>query len=234
MYALLNYLHTCFIRSYRYVPSTFIFLAGICLVYSIIPNPIMPSYAFSTSFLFLISAMLCYSFIDIESTNQEAITLLHTGSLIKLSIAKLIYIWLFTIPLAIFAVAYPAIFDRFDSMPTISQLFYAFICHIISSLLAITITCWFSKKNIESRLISFLLLSLLVVITFAVPGIEQSLPHFVKNVVVVIPPHSKMIDVMMNEEKFTLLQKWLAVAYSMLYSIMISGIYLFFVSKRRG
>lgn len=233
MRALMIYLHTCFLRSYRYVPSTFIFLAGICLVYSVVPNPIMPSYAFSTSFLFIVSAMLCYTFIDMETKNQEAITFLHAGSFIRLSVAKLLYIWLFTVPLALFAVAYPALFQRFGSYPTFAQLFFAFICHLASSLLAIALSCWFSKRYIESRLMSFLSLGLIIVITFAVPGIEHSLPDLVNKIVIILPPHSSMIDVMMNEEAFSLYQKWISIAYSLIYSVILFGIYLFVANKRR-
>lgn len=73
-------------------------------------NPVMESYAFSAAFLFIVAAVLCYILVDIETSNQEPVTVLHSGSIFKLYSAKLLYSWIFTVPLALYAVLFPAIF----------------------------------------------------------------------------------------------------------------------------
>ena len=67
MTSLISFLHTCFMRSYRYGPPAFVFLIGIIFVYSVGPNPVMASYAFSTIYLFIISAVISYALIDMET-----------------------------------------------------------------------------------------------------------------------------------------------------------------------
>lgn len=54
MISIISYVHTCFMRSYRYGPPVFVFFMGILFVYSVVPNPVMASYAFSTTFIFII------------------------------------------------------------------------------------------------------------------------------------------------------------------------------------
>lgn len=184
MISIISYVHTCFMRSYRYGPPVFVFFMGILFVYSVVPNPVMASYAFSTTFIFIIAAVICYTLIDIETTNQEAVTVLHSGSLVKLYLSKLLYGWLFTIPMAVYAVLYPALFQKFDRNPSMEELGMSLIYHMVSSWLAVALTCWFSSKFIRSRVMSFLMLSVLIVITLSVQGIEHVLPEGFKSLIV--------------------------------------------------
>lgn len=232
MRSLLAYYHRCFVRSYRYGPPSFIFIAGIVLIYSVVPNPVMNSYAFSTAFLFVISAMLTYAFIDIELPKQESITLLHAGSLVKMYIAKLMYCWLFSIPFALFAIVYPAMFQSFDRSPTIDELFISFLLHLISSLLAIAIACWFSAKFITSRLISFLTLFLIVVISLSGEAIKQQIPDILKISTFLIPPLHSLIDALINYDTMTT-HKLVTVILSVLVYVFILLILFFTVLNKR-
>jgi len=233
MTSLLSYLHTCFIRSYRFGPPSFIFLAGIIFVYSVVPNPVMESYSFSASFLFVISSMLSYSIIDIETENQEAITITQTGSIITLYVSKLLYSWLFTLPFAFIAVLYPAIFQKFDRAPSLEELFISSVYHVSSSWLAVAITCWFSAKFIRSRLTSFLMLSLVIVIAFSVQPINNLIPDALQYVTLIVPPVYYTMDVLYQYENETLFIKCMPIVASLLYGLVSAAIFLAVLKRRK-
>ncbi|MFD0710958.1 hypothetical protein [Paenibacillus sp. GCM10027626] len=233
MISLFSFLHTCFMRSYRYGPPTFIFILGLIFVYSVVPNPVMESYAFSASFLFIVSAVLSYTIIDIETPNQESVTVLHSGSLVKLYIAKLLYSWIFTIPLAVYAVLFPAIFHKFDRNPSVEEIFMSFMYHSSLSWLAVSLACWFSSKFIRSRVMSFLLLSILIVITLSVRGIENLLPEGLEKAILLLPPLDRTMKVLSDYEGATLFIKLLAIGASLLYGIILGALFLYFIYKRK-
>ncbi|WP_188889582.1 hypothetical protein [Paenibacillus radicis (ex Gao et al. 2016)] len=233
MISIVSFLHTCFIRSYRYGPPAFIFFIGIIFVYSVVPNPIMESYAFSSAFLFIVSTIICYILIDIETANQEAITMLHSRSLLKLYLAKLLYSWIFTIPLALYAVLFPAIFHKFDRNPTFDELMMSFLYHTALSWLGISLACWFTSKLIRSRLISFLMLSVFVVITFCVRAIENLLPENLKPIIVLLPPLDKTINVLMNYHTATSFMKFSVIGASLIYGIILNALFLILLNKRK-
>ncbi|MFD2747523.1 hypothetical protein ACFSTH_14640 [Paenibacillus yanchengensis] len=220
-------------RSYRYGPSTFVFIIGIILFYSVVPNPVMDSYAFTTMFLFIISAVLCYTFMDMETSSQESVTMLHSRSLLKLYFAKLLYIWLFTIPLALYAVLFPLLFHKFDRNPSVEELGFAFLAHAASSWLGVTLACWFSSKFIRSRVMSFLTLSVVIIITISVQGIENRLSESMKNVVVLLPPLNNTIKVLMSFDSAILFTKVVAIAASLLYGTILAVLFLFVLHKRK-
>jgi hypothetical protein len=193
----------------------------------------MASYAFSTTFIFIISAVICYTLIDMETTNQESVTVLHSGSLIKLYLAKLLYCWLFTIPLALYAVSFPAIFQKFDRNPSVEELGMALIYHLVSSWLGVALACWFSSKFIRSRVMSFLMLSVLIVITLSVQGIENVLPDGFKSMIVLLPPLNSTINVLVNYDAQTLLKKLLVTIAPIVYGAITTVIFLSMIHKRK-
>ena len=233
MISLVSFLHTCFMRSYRYGPPTFFYILGIIFVYSVVPNPVMDSYAFSTIFLFIVSTTLCYMIIDIETPNQESITLLHSGSIVKLYLGKLLYSWIFTFPLASYAVLYPALLHRFDRSPSLEELSMAFLYHIASSWLGVALACWFGSKFIRSRVISFILLSVLIVTTISVQGIENSLPNGIKKAVLLLPPLNTTIETYMNYQTATLFTKLAVAGSSFLYGALVAALFLVIIHRRK-
>ncbi|MFS0873928.1 hypothetical protein [Paenibacillus illinoisensis] len=233
MTSLVSFLHTCYMRSYRYGPPTFVFFLGIIFVYSVVPNPVMASYAFSTTFLFIISAVICYTFIDIETSNQESVTMLHSGSLLKLYISKLVYSWLFSVPLALYAVLFPALFQKFDRNPSFEELCMSLIYHVSSSWLGVALACWFSSKFIRSRVMSFLLLSVVVVVTLSVQGIENILPEGLENMILLLPPLNSTVNVLVDYDAATLYSKLNVIGASLLYGVISAALFLFMLHRRK-
>lgn len=233
MIALLSYIHTCFIRSYRFGPPSLVFIAGIIFVYSVKPNPVMESYAFSVSFLFVISSAISYVIMELESNHQEAITMTHTRSIVVLYVAKLLYSWLFTVPFALLAVVYPAALQLFDRNPTVEEIVLVLLYHLTAAWLAITVTCWFSSKFIRSRLTSFLLLSLLIVLTFSARPIIDLLPGPLKAAGYLLPPLERSLYVLFHYEATELAVKWLPIGAILLYGMLSTALYLYIVNKRK-
>lgn len=233
MIALLSYLHSCYIRSYRFGPPVFIFLFCITFIYMVVPNPVMESYSFSISFLFVISAAISYSMIDIEAPSQEAVTMLHAGSFIRATFGKLLYSWLFTLPLALFAVLYPALFNKFDRVAGLDELTLSLLYHLAGSWLGITLACWFSSKLVRSRTTSFLSLSLMIVVAFCVSPLEKELPDSLKPLKWLLPPLDEIIQLLFHFEDATLASKLLALAAPLLYGTILCALFLMLLNKRR-
>ncbi|WP_026021510.1 hypothetical protein [Paenibacillus senegalensis] len=233
MISLLSYIHTCLIRSYLYGPPTFVYILALIWIYSMGPNPIMESYAVSASFLFIISAVLCCTIIDIESPNQESVTLLHAGSLLKLYSSKLLYSWLFTLPLAAFAVLIPVVMRSFERSPSLEELGMALSYHAALSWLGVSLACWFSSKFIRSRVMSFLLLSFVIVITFCVPVIANALPERLKSLVLLFPPLNQTVAVLTAYDAAPLYMKLLAIGAPFAYGSVLMLLFLIVMQKRK-
>lgn len=233
MRALLAYLHKCFMTSYRYAPPTFVYLLGIIFVYSVVPNPVMGSYAFSASFLFIVSIALSAAVIDLERTNQELVTSMHAGSLSKLNMAKVLYSWLFTLPLGWFAVAYPALTNKFDRAASMEELLMATGYHAAAAWLGASIACWFTFKLFASRVQSLMLLAAVIACSLGAKGLENMLPQGWDNVLHVLPPIRFSIHAMMNYDSVSWAMKLWAMIAPLLYGSVSVLVFAIVMNKRK-
>ncbi|WP_152395367.1 hypothetical protein [Paenibacillus guangzhouensis] len=228
MYALIKYLHTCTMRSYRYVAPSMAYLLFLIFLYTVVPNPVMESYAFTSALLFAVAAWMGYLFIDVESPNQEMVTVLHAGGIIRLYRAKLIYNWLFTVPFALFAVIYPALLHKFDRNPTGEELLVSLVFHIALAWMGIALSCWFTRKLFQSRLLSFLLLGCVIAVSFAAKSVAEELPDGLDRLVLLLPPLHRAISVLSNDGN-----KWTALIAVVLYGAVSSVLFLIVMRKRK-
>jgi len=234
MIALLTFLHVCYIRSYRFAPPLLVFLFGVTFIYSVVPNPVMESYVFSLSFLFVIACAVGYAVIDLEESNQEAVTVLHVGRLHRVALGKLLYSWLFTGPLTLFAVFYPALFNKFNRCPELEELVMSMLYHSAAALLGVSLACWFSKRWMTSRANSFLLFSLLILTSFCTGPLRDVLPEVLRPIVWIVPPVDRMISVLYQFETVTYADKLLALGVPLLYAIISCTAFIVLLHKRRS
>ncbi|WP_151735320.1 hypothetical protein [Paenibacillus tengchongensis] len=230
MLSILFYYHRYYLRSYRYTAPLTVFLIAMFFLYGVVPNPVMDSYAASATLLFLIAAWLCYGFVDLEDDTQQVITFLHSGKLALLYTAKLIYVWLFTVPLSVFAIVYPIIFDKFAYTPSLRQALTALGCHQLAALLGITLAAWFNAKLFRTGLISFL--SLCTVLAVALGGqgiINRTFPAMSW----VIPPYPAIMYVLNDHPQAELAAPPQGIWYLALYIIMLAVSYLWVMSRRK-
>ncbi|MDO3409133.1 hypothetical protein QWJ34_05105 [Saccharibacillus sp. CPCC 101409] len=233
MIALLEYLHRCFIRSYRYGAPTFIYLAILLLVYTTGSNPVMDSYAFSSSMLFVTAAAIGCLMIDVEAANQEMATLTHARSLVRLSAAKLLYAWLFASALGLFAVLYPALLGRFDRLPGFEELGIGLLYHIALAGLGVSLAGWFSAKLFESRFYAMLALCAWIALAFGSRGIAGALPDSLDWLTVLLPPVHPALHALTFYAELSSGAKWLPISAALLYAGVSAGLMLAALHKRR-
>ncbi|WP_150275198.1 hypothetical protein [Paenibacillus tepidiphilus] len=230
MLQILLYYHRYYQRSYRYVPPLTVFLIAVFFLYGVIPNPVMDSYAVTATLLFLTAAWLCYVFIDLEDETQQIITFLHSGKLMLLYASKLVYVWLFTLPLSVFVIVYPIIFDKFDYMPGIGQALTAFACHQFAALLGISLAAWFNAKLFRTGLISFLGLCIVLAVSLGGQGIiDRTFPALFW----IIPPYRIILYILNDHPQASARPHPLEMWHTALYIIVLVIIYLRVMIRRK-
>lgn len=233
MRALLHYLHVRFMKSYRYAAPTVIYVLGIIFVYSVVPNPVMESYAFSAAFLFVAVIAIGAAVIDLEGANQEMVTTLHAGSLGKLYLAKLLYSWCFALPLGGFAVVYPAMFGKFDRFPLPDEWVMAIGVHAAAAWLGVSLACWFTVKLFRSRLISLLGLSVVAVCALSSFGIGKLLPKGWAAASFLLPPMGHTIAAMIDYGNASVMAILSAVGSPLLYGAISMLLFMTVMIRRK-
>lgn len=226
---ILFYYHRYYQRSYRYIAPLTLYLIAVLFLYVVIPNPIMDSYAITSTLLFFISAWFCYGFIDLEDDTQQILTFLHSRNLTLLYALKLMYIWLFTLPITVFTIIYPIVFQKFVHTPTLQQSFLAFICHVVSALLGISLAAWFNQKLFRTSLMSFLGLCLVLSIALGGQGIiEQTSPY----VAWLIPPYRIILFLLSDAPKTDALN-WIELVSPIIYIAVLISAFLWVMKRNK-
>lgn len=227
---ILFYYHRYYQRSYRYVAPLTLYLIAIFFLYGVVPNPVMDSYAITSTFLFFISAWFCYGFIDMEDETQQVITFLHARNLTLLYTLKLLYMWLFTLPISIFSIVYPIIFDKFEYTPSFGQAVIAFGCHQIAALLGISIAAWFNQKLFRTSLLSFLGLCTILSISLGGQGIiEQTTPLLSW----IIPPYRIILFLLSDDPLTNSKPNIVEIIYPVIYIALLIVSYLWVMTHRK-
>ncbi len=221
-----------YLRSYRYIAPILIYALSLYFIYSVVPNPVMPSYSLTSSLLFLISVWLGFGFIDVEDETQQVISVLHLGNVTKYYLSKIYILLLITSVMSVITTCYPIIFDKFNKQPTISEGLIALVSHIALSLLGITISFLFTHKLIAKLSYAIIGLFLVVAVTMAGAGIENSLPTDYRLFARIIPPLSPIMDTLNNFETTTSSEIALALFSPLLYSSILLWMFLKLMTKR--
>ncbi|GGN96945.1 hypothetical protein [Saccharibacillus kuerlensis] len=233
MKAMLEYLHRCFIRSYRFGAPTVIFAAILALIYSSGPNPIMESYAFTASMLFVVAAAIGSLMIDVEAGNQEMATMMHARSLVRLSGAKLLYAWIFASVLGLLAVLYPTLLGRFERFPMLEELLMGLLYHVSLAGLGVSLAGWFTVKLFESRFYAMLGLFTWIALAFGARGIGEALPGGWEWLTHILPPLQLALHAMIFYGDIGTGAKWLPIGAALGYGVLSAGILLRVLHRRR-
>lgn len=79
-FAAIRYFCKDYMLSYRFFAPLTIFAFTVTFIYGVVPNPIMPSYSFTASALFVIAGWIGIGYIDLEHDSQQMITVLRMRS----------------------------------------------------------------------------------------------------------------------------------------------------------
>jgi hypothetical protein len=221
-----------YVRSYRYVAPLLIYGFFVFFIYYVVPNPVMPSYSFTSALLFLISTWLGFGFIDLEDDTQQAISVLHVGSVNKYYLAKMLVLLAIVIGLSAFTTVYPILLDKFVRQPTGIEAFVALMSHVLLAWLGITISFLFTNKLI--RALSHAILGLFLVVAFAMSGagIENALPDLLRVLIWLIPPVFRVMDSLNNYETASFGEVSIALLSTLLYSLIIAWIFLRMMKRK--
>ncbi|GIP33277.1 hypothetical protein [Paenibacillus sp. J2TS4] len=233
MLALIRYQLQLFARTYRYFAPMSLYLIFIAWIYSMIPNPVMSSYASTSVCLFFVAAWLAFNFYAAEPPAQQQLTLMHSRGGIRYHASRMATVWVAAFPLTLFAVLYPIIRGSFDRAPTAIEMAVSLYAHLLFTWMAIVLTALFCSK-IGTQLISKLGgLVLTMIMSLAVPGLNEWLPYPLRWLLWVLPPASLLIDSLMNFDTLGELETIAKLGWPLLYTMVLFLLTIVYLQVRR-
>ncbi|MBB6675043.1 hypothetical protein [Cohnella nanjingensis] len=230
---LIRYMLVSYSRSYRYLPPLLAFVVAIGFVYSNVPNPIMESYAFSSTLLFIVSAWLTFGFMDAEPIAQQRVTVLHARSLTAYYVAKLLLLSGFGSALGLFATLYPALLRKFDRSPSLLELGAALLAHGVLVLLGIGCAAFFTEKSVPGRPFALAGLAIVVILSVAGKGLANALPDAVAPAAWLLPPAFRVMDALIRSETVGGWGIALSLAVAALYAILLMALFVRLMSRKQ-
>lgn len=185
---LIKYTLHDYIRSHKYFPPISTFMILIFVFYTYTPNPIIDSYAVTAVILYIISAWVCLSILQLDPPVQRQLMAIQVRSWNRYYVSKLISAVIISSILSVYALLYPIVFNMFSEPVTLTIGLVSFANYLILGILGVSLASLFSKVIMKSAINSFGGLTLTIVLSLAAIGIERVLPSFLKNVLWVIPP----------------------------------------------
>lgn len=185
---LIKYTLHDYIRSHKYFPPISTFMILIFVFYTYTPNPIIDSYAVTAVILYIISAWVCLSILQLDPPVQRQLMAIQVRSWNRYYVSVLISAVIISSILSAYALLYPIVFNMFSEPVTLTIGLVSFANYLILAILGVSLASLFSKVILKSAINSFGGLTLTIVLSLAAIGIERVLPSFLKNVLWVIPP----------------------------------------------
>ena len=232
MRAAFTYLFRYYFRSYRYVAPLIVYMTAIVFIYGVVPNPVLSSYGFTSTVLFLAMAWLCFTYIDVEDRTQQAITALHLGNITKYYAAKMAVIALIGTALALCTTVYPIVFDKFSAPPTAEQFIVGLVSHLLLSYLGISISAMFTSKWFPKLNYSILGLFLVLSISLAGSGITERMPDPFAFVTWLIPPTYRVMAMLNKDADIDAQEALIAFSAVLIYVFALQFIFIRWMKKR--
>ncbi|MEJ8764865.1 MULTISPECIES: hypothetical protein [unclassified Oceanobacillus] len=185
---LIKYTLHDYIRSHKYFPPISTFMILIFVFYTYTPNPIIDSYAVTAVILYIISAWVCLSILQLDPPVQRQLMAIQVRSWNRYYVSKLISAVIISSILSVYALLYPIVFNMFSEPVTLTIGLVSFANYLILGILGVSLASLFSKVIMKSAINSFGGLTLTIVLSLAAIGVERVLPSFLKNVLWVMPP----------------------------------------------
>ncbi|BBI36045.1 hypothetical protein [Cohnella abietis] len=206
-----------YFRSHKYIAPLIIYVLSIIFIYSIVPNPVMPSYSLTATLLFVISVWIGHGYIDVEDEVQQLITALHMGSVRKYYLSKIVVLFGVLTVLAIVTVLYPIVFNKFVRAPTLSEGISGCLSHILLSFMGASLAFLFTSKTVKKLSYAVAGLFVVVVLCLAGAGIVKLVPPEIAFLGWLLPPVYRIMDVLNNYET--------SKSYEMVWSLLATFVY---------
>ncbi|WP_234032640.1 hypothetical protein [Paenibacillus faecalis] len=223
---LLRYLLVSYTRSNRYFGPIAFMVISVLILYSYKPNPIMDSYAVTSTLLFIGCAWLGTSFLNHDQGRQNVLLILHNGSALKFYATQYTALLLISSLISLATVAYPLVTGMFAEPVGLTRLLVALAAHILLSGLGAGVSLFFQPGWIENqgRAAGFMLI--LIVLSIAGISIADLLPKGIHLLAYLLPPVSLMIDTLMHADQRGVLQSTYILLFTFGYTAVLLAIYL--------
>lgn len=178
-----------YLRSYRYWPPVLVVGLFFMFVYSVVPNPVMESYALTSSLIFAGAAWAGYGFVDTEEPMHGALVSLHGGGYRRYWIGRLAAGLVLIVPLpAVVMTLYPIVTDRFERAAEPAEIAAAFAGHLVLGALGFAVAVWFSRRAFAKPYMALFGMFLAVALSLAGEGAAQALPSGLDAIIWLLPP----------------------------------------------
>jgi len=229
---LLIYLLRNYNRSYRFIPPLFTYLIFIGVFYAYKPNPVMGSFAVTSVLSFIVTAWICYSFMQSESQVQEEITLLHLRNPAKYYIGLLIAIVLMSLILLIVAIAYPMVGDYFDRPVGMEDIIVGLLSHLGLSFLGIAIAVFFTGKFSSRPSVAIGGILVVIILSFCQGSIASYLSPALEWITWILPPTFYTMNLLMNYDTYSGDEIIGLLVAPFIYSLIILTIYVQLMKRK--
>lgn len=233
MLPLIFYHISYYTKSYRYLAPLIAYVGFLLFIYTLSPNPVMESYAFSSVWLFAVSAWIAYGFADLEPGNQQPVTVSHAGSALAYHLSKLLALLLIGALFSSFAVLYPVLAGKFDRSPSVEEGIAALSAHIGTYLIGIGCALWFSERGFGKTQASLPAMIGVLVLSLGSGTALERLPdafHFVRWL---LPPAGIVSEVLTRQDRYAGWGTAGALMYALGYGVLLSGGYILQAARRK-
>ncbi|WP_428911636.1 hypothetical protein [Niallia sp. Krafla_26] len=195
MTAFVRYQCISHIRSLKFIPPVFLFLAWVFILYAYKNVPILSSYAVSSIALYLTMTWITMSIFTQDEESEKHILMAHLGKKVKYLFGKWLTILVVMIPLLLFAIFFPIITDSFKEGVSITLYAFAFYSHVIFSVFGILVGNLFSATKLATKKYAWLSAVFVIVVSLASKSIIEISMWF-KWILWIFPPVFKVIEYM--------------------------------------
>lgn len=223
MLPLTRYHLTYYTRSYRYLAPLIAYVGMLLFVYTITPNPVLESYAFSSVWLFVVAAWLAWSFADLEPEVQQAVTALHAGGAVAYHVSKLLLMAAVGMLLASFAVLYPALAGKLERLPAPEEWIAAAGVHIAMFALGTGVALWFTERGFGRSAASLPALIVVQVLALASAKAVAVLPDGMAFIRWLLPPAGMLSEQLTRLHSNAMWSNAGFVLYALAYAGLLCG-----------
>jgi hypothetical protein len=231
--AAIRYFTRDYLLSFRYFAPLTVYLFAVAFVYGVVPNPIMPSFSFTSTVLFMVSAWLALGYIDLEPESQQIITSLRLRGMAAYYGLKIVPLAVLAIVLSVLTVVYPTFGGKFVRTPNAEELWTAMACHVGLAEMGCAAGILFTRKWFPKWYTAWGGLVLFIVVSLAGSRIIDSVPPAIGILEWVLPPLFRTMEMLNEYESATASERFLGMAMPCVYALALMILYIIGMSRKK-
>ncbi len=223
-------------RTHRWAAPVIVYVGSILFIYSVVPNPVMESYAATSALLFALSVWTGFSYIDAEHPTHQALAALHGGGIRRYYIGRLLTgLSIVSILPSLFAVLYPLAGGKFERAATGLEILAALLWHAALAALGLAVAVWFTNRLIAKHSHALLGLFLALSASLASQSIAQELPRGAAALIWLLPPVRQTMQFLTERDTGQgAPAEWLfGIAWSAVYAALMLTAYVLVLERKR-